>query len=604
MRATWPLWHTARADTSLSSAAVGRARTLLVDRGGALAIATLVLYVVIAPDHIVNGENADFVATGSLGGIPHPSGYPLYSMWLRAWSVLPLPPAHAFAIATAMLSPLLVLSLHAACRAWGARPAVATAAVAMFVTGPIVLRIHTEVEVFALNGVVTACIVWLAAERGPVTGQRRVAALCLVAGLGLANHLTCVLLAPVGILGVARGIRESTRRGRAIALGAVALVAGLLPYLYLYVAPSTSVSWGEVTSIGDLARHALRFDYGAFQFAAKGEELYPLANAGALASTTLRAYLFVPSALGGIAVGLALLGRQRGDTRAGWWMLVATWVLAGPLLVLRFNMAPEGIDRYVVERFHLQSLTLFAVFVAAGIDRALDYWKGPTPRLVGGALAATAFVVGAALSLPDLSRKHSPAVEQGLRNLLATMPPAAIVIGTPDDLHFGMGYLQSVLGIRLDVTIISTSQLGLPYYRDRLKARTGFVVEKPGPGETVTANIAKQALATGRPVFIDTFQANIAGAFPIYPYGILFRVLPLGSTVPSLDEMFEINRDVFARYRFGYAFPGPNDFHATRWHELYARVWASMSAGLAQAGRAEDAAFARSLALELAPRAE
>lgn len=562
------------------------------------------MYVVVAPDHIVNGENADFVATGSLGGIPHPSGYPLYSLWLRAWSHLPLAPPHALSIATAVFSPLLVLALHAACRAWGARPLVATATAGMFVTGPIVLRIHTEVEVFALNGLVTATLLWLAAQRAPVTGHRRVIALCLVAGLGLANHLTCVLLAPIGILGVVRGVRESESRGRAIGAGAFAFVAGLVPYLYLYLAPATPVSWGEVTSAGDLVHHALRLDYGAFQFAAKGDELHWGANLGAFAMSTLRAYLFAPAILGLAALALGVLGRQRAESRVAWWMLAASWLLAGPLIVLRFNLVPEDLDLYVIERFHVQSLCVFAVFVAVGIDRVLEYWRRATPRLLGGALAAAAFVAGAASSLPDVSRKHSIAVEQGLRNVLATLPPAAIVIGTPDDLHFGMGYLQSVLGIRLDVTVICTSQLGLPYYRDRLRARTGFVVEKPAAGETVTGNIAKQALATGRPVFIDTFQANIASAFPIYPHGILFRVLPSGSNVPSLEQIFEHNREVFGRYRFGYALPGPNDFHATRLHQLYARVWSSMSQALARAGRADDAAFARALAAELAPRAE
>ena len=81
-------------------------------------------------------------------------------------------------------------------------------------------------------------------------------------------------------------------------------------------------------------------------------------------------------------------------------------------------------------------------------------------------------------------------------------------------------------------------------------------------------------------------------------------MLPRGAQVPSLDEIFEINRRVFEHYRFGYPLPGPNDFHATRWHQFYARVWSSMAGALAQAGRGEDAAFARSLAAELAPRAK
>ena len=72
---------------------------------------------------MVYGDNAEFSALSALGGVAHPTGYPLYVLWLRAWSWLPVDsPAHAASIATAILTALEVLVLHAACRAWGARP--------------------------------------------------------------------------------------------------------------------------------------------------------------------------------------------------------------------------------------------------------------------------------------------------------------------------------------------------------------------------------------------------------------------------------------------------------------------------------------------------
>jgi hypothetical protein len=53
-------------------------------------------------------------------------------LWLRAWSWLPgTTAAHSAAIATAVLGALTVGVLHAACRAWGARPLAATCAVAI-----------------------------------------------------------------------------------------------------------------------------------------------------------------------------------------------------------------------------------------------------------------------------------------------------------------------------------------------------------------------------------------------------------------------------------------------------------------------------------------
>ena len=59
---------------------------------------------------------------GARGGVAHPSGYPLYVMYLRAMAWLPGTPAHAAALATALLGAAQIGVLHAACRAWGSAP--------------------------------------------------------------------------------------------------------------------------------------------------------------------------------------------------------------------------------------------------------------------------------------------------------------------------------------------------------------------------------------------------------------------------------------------------------------------------------------------------
>ncbi|HEV7554947.1 MAG TPA: DUF2723 domain-containing protein, partial [Kofleriaceae bacterium] len=63
---------------------------------------------------------------GAAGGAAHPTGYPAYLIWLRITSWIPgSTPAHTAAIATAILGAGALVTLHAACRAWGARPAAA-----------------------------------------------------------------------------------------------------------------------------------------------------------------------------------------------------------------------------------------------------------------------------------------------------------------------------------------------------------------------------------------------------------------------------------------------------------------------------------------------
>lgn len=586
----------------------GRLSYYLIDRGGAIALATLALYVWVAPAHVVSGDNAELVTLGATGGAAHPSGYPAYLLWLRLWSWLPAAsPAHAAAIATAILTALQVWVLHAACRAWGARPLAAAIAVAIYVAGPVAMRVQSAAEVFAPNNLVCALVLWLAALQGPLRGTWRVVALAFVAGLGISNHLTCVLVAPVGILGVVRGIREaSARRYLAIGAGLAALVGGLLPYAYLLITPQTLVSWGKIDGLPELVSHFLREDYGGpGAFAPGGVEIPVVENWGALARTIGDAFVWGPAVLGVAMLGYRVI-RPATESRIGWILLATSWLVAGPILAARFNVRLDDTGIYIVQRFHLLPVMLLVLPIAAGFDR-IGAWAERRRGIVvrrPALVALIPLVVLAAFtsrSLPRLWPVHSPAAEQAMRNMLRTLPADAIVIGAGDFYHFGTGYLQAAQGIRPDVMIIAITQVDLPFHRDLIRERTGIVLEPRRRGESINHQLTDKALATGRPVFIDSYQSAIAVAYPTYPVGILYRVLPKGSKLPSLDELYSLNVELFQRFEFGYPHPGLHDGLATQFHGLYATTWKILADAMNRKGRAAEYDYAMRMALTLAP---
>src|ERR1044072_2753737 len=61
----------------------------VVARGWWLGLVALIAYCATASPYIVDGDNAEFVTLGAIGGRGHPSGYPLYVVWVRLWSWLP-----------------------------------------------------------------------------------------------------------------------------------------------------------------------------------------------------------------------------------------------------------------------------------------------------------------------------------------------------------------------------------------------------------------------------------------------------------------------------------------------------------------------------------
>jgi len=569
---------------------------LAFERGFLIALVVLAVYLWLAPSHIVAADNAEFATLGALGGRAHPSGYPLYVLFLRATSWLPVDSAaHRAALATSVLAAIQVVVLHAACRAWGARESAASFTVAVFAAAPIVLRVHTEADVFALNSLVASAVLCLAATAGPLRGTRRTAALGLIAGLGLANNLTCVLLAPIGILGVVRGTRESTSGRSAVVAAIAGLAIGLVPYAYLFLAPDPA-SWGPVTSIGDLVDVFLRRDYG-YTSHMPGGAIIPLATSlGGHAALLGRTWLWAPALL-----GLATLAIRcaRSSDRWGWSMLALTWVLAGPVFAWRLHVEPSGVGGYIGGRMQILSAVVLAIPIASGLELiATRMHRRLSPR-PAALLAIVAFIALTLVAWPRLDRVHSSAVELGVRNTLRSMPPDAIALVVSEDQCFGARYLQLVDGDRRDVTIVCWTLTTHDWYRERL-ARTGVTIA-PSAGGPASVAQAEALLAGGRPLVVDRAQPEILATLPSYPLGVLMRVLPRGATLPNLGEIVEINRTTYATFDFDYPRPTREDDFAAVAHLRYAGTWWRLARALDAAGDREGAATATELARQLSP---
>ena len=201
-------------------------------------------------------------------------------------------------------------------------------------------------------------------------------------------------------------------------------------------------------------------------------------------------------------------------------------------------------------------------------------------------------------SLATLAHAHSPALELGVRNLLRSLPPDAVVLQSQDPLHYGAAYLQAVDGERPDVVVVqwTPAPTSVPWYRARL-ARRGISLD----GDEVA--VAERLLAAGRPVFVDIYQPAVVTALPSVPYGMVRRVLPRGAQVPSLDEQVATNKRLYEAFELDYEPPSADDELAADVHRKYAATWYELAAALARASRPDDAAWAGALAHELAPRA-
>lgn len=569
-----------------------RLRAWGFERGFALGLVVLVTYLWLAPAHIVAADNAEFATLGEVGGRAHPSGYPLYVLILRATSWIPASAAHRASLVTALLGAVAVIVLHAACRAWGARASAAGLAVAVFAAAPIVLRVHTEADVFALNSLVAALVLWLAAAGGPATGLARCALLGGVAGLGLANNLTVGLLAPIGIYGVVRGLREGAGlRGGLAAAGAFAL--GLVPYAYLPLAPDAA-SWAPIHTFGDLVDTFLRKDYGYVSHLPGAATITAATSLAAHAALVARTWLWLPALLGLGALGFRCV---RSDEPWAWRMLGASWLLAGPLFASQLGVDPAGIGGYIGGRMQILGALVLAIPVASAFELVAVRAKRPLAPPLAAGLAIAAFAALTLVALPRLRRVHSPAVETGVRAMLAPLPPFSIAVTTSEDQCFGGRYLQLTEGLRPDVVLVCWPLVSRDWYVARL-ALPGLALS--GGGLPTPAQLERLE-AMGRPVFVDRAQVDVLAVLPNYPLGILHRVLARGARLPSAGEVLEANRAAFGALDLDYPAPTREDDFAAQAHRRYAATWRILATGLAAAGDRAAADAATEFSRQLAP---
>ena len=225
--------------------------------------------------------------------MPHPPGYPSWTILAHLFYLLPIPdttPAWRVNLSSACFDALAAGILCTAVGCWAHDIWAGLAAGGAFAFAPLVWEYAVQSEVFALNNLLCACLLLSLVRFDARRTIGRACAGAFVAGLSLTNQHTAVFfvlpfaLWVVLISGEAKAAVPSTTQvstpnpgdGRLLLqprklllLGACGLL-GLTPYVYLPVrGGDTAVwgSWGSQRSIGGFLTHLFRIEYGTFQLA-------------------------------------------------------------------------------------------------------------------------------------------------------------------------------------------------------------------------------------------------------------------------------------------------------------------------------------------------
>ena len=392
----------------------------------------------------------------------------------------------------------------------------------------------THAEVFALNNALVGLGLWCAARLADDGNEAVAGAAAALVGLAAAHqHAGLLTAAPLA----AAGACWLERPRRLLPRCAIIALAAFVPFGALELrrrsSAATAGSWGDLTSLAGLWRHASRAEYGTFRLGAGRDSTNDAwRRAGAYLEWTAaqqggsRVGLLLAAL--GAGAGLALERRVAAAVLGAWAFYVAAWHGVWSNLPI---FGGNAMAYEVHARFWMQPHALLCCAAGAGAAAVLALVDGALantlallgPKPAGTAVRGVALAVATIVALGRIETLY-PAHDFGRDGLAMKAHGLAVLNGLPahslllshSDLHWNPSrYLRTCERRRPDVEHVSLQLLPYPWFarQKRAHGNVSWPDVPPRPSTDVAADAYEVMLA-------DAISANLGGCFSPASYSL------------------------------------------------------------------------------------
>lgn len=441
-------------------------------------------------------DGGDLVTAAWTLGVPHPTGYPFYT--LLAWLFTRLPvgtiayranllsaTCAAGAAGLVCLASQRLVPRDLPVKPWWAGQALAAGSGLLLAFSPLFWSQAVISEVYALLSLLAALLLWLLVrwrDGGPdvcfwLAG--------LVLGLGLGNHLTLGFAAPAAAV-LLWPQRRRWFRVRTLLPAGLLFLAGLGIYAYLPLAAAgrPPVNWGNPQTWRGFLWVVTARQYQGFAFGLDPAEIPARLGDWSLLAGKQFSWLGLPLALAGI----------------GWWwqrerafvLFAAAWSL--PLGTYAFFY--DTGDSYV---YLLPVIMLLALFWAEGARHFLHLgrrWRPIWQRLLLLTILLLP-LVSLAVNWSEMDLSDDDQVPAYIRQALSGVEPGSLIVVRGDRSTFSLWYGVYAERQREDVTLVNVPMMAFIWYRDHLRhLYPDLVVYEPSGDRAVTIDDLARELFT------------------------------------------------------------------------------------------------------------
>lgn len=415
-----------------------------------------------------------FIDSGELStvavslGIAHPTGYPLFTLLARMFSLLPIASEEIVRlnILSALITSISVvvfffLFLELASDQKGKKDGWATLIIAsissMFIGFSKTFWFQgLAIEVYSLHVLLILFALLLFVKSVKTRSMHHWYLFAFVVGLAFTNHLTTILLAPAMLYWffAEHGIGKAAFKK--IGLLAVPFAAGLSLYCYLPIraAQLPLLNWGNPQSTERLWWHITGKQFRVFMFssseAARRQLSYFFENLSV-------EFFFPVLILAGLGAAVLFLRQRR--------IFIFIILLLVSCVAYSINYDIHDIDSYFLLAFI--SIALLSAFGARMIMLRFD---GAAAR--GSVAAVLLGIAGVQLynNREAVDQSTNYLVEDYTKNVLLNLPQNAVVISYQWDYFVAASYYyQHIKGIRPDVVVIDKELLRRSWYFSQLE---------------------------------------------------------------------------------------------------------------------------------------
>ena len=431
-------------------------------------------------------DGGDFISAARAWGVPHPTGYPTYTMLLRLFGDVVAIGDHAFranlfsAVMGALAVPFVyVAALRVLRRLPGSEvgdsrsvTVAALIAALAFGTSRLFWSQATVTEVYTLNTLFASSLLVLTLgvvrdlDRGSSSIRNRTL-LAVLLGVGLGNHTTLGLLgAPFGVWVMWLVWRRFGWRGVFDWRPLVGLLAGLSVYIYVPIAASAApiVSWGSPDSFEGFRWMISGTIYRPYAFGLSNDLI-----SGRIA--TIAELLFTQFTIVGTVIGIAGLTTIWSYSRE---FVIAS--VASVLVVTVYAVAYDTVDSFI---YLILVFMIFSLWLAVGIaamGQGIRRFTARTAQLSSyqrqlyvGVFAVVVLIVpvwSVATGWGELNLAGEDGPAQFAEETIAKAAGGVVFAEEPE--LFALVYQAQVADPELDVMVVGPLMLSHDWYWDQL----------------------------------------------------------------------------------------------------------------------------------------